>query len=82
MQAPLEEYFLISKGRQKIVIVGERNCLFRALSQQMCKSEVHHSILHTTIVRFELMKQGMFQPYLIPAGSITLHAKKMIEPRV
>ena len=27
------------------------------------------------------MNQGMFQPYLIPAGSIALHAKK-IEPRI
>ena len=54
MQAPSVEYFIISKGKRKIAIVGEQNCLFRALSQQMCKSEVHHSILHTTIVRFDV----------------------------
>ena len=38
-------------------------------------------MLHTTIVRFKVMNQGMFKPYLIPAGSFTLHVK-MIEPRV
>ena len=48
----------------------------------MCKSEVYHLVLHTTLVRFELMNQGMFQLYLIPAGNIALHAKKMIVPRV
>ena len=52
-------------------IVSDGNCLFRALSQQMYNSEVYHSTLHTIIVRFKVMNQGMFQPYMIPAGSMS-----------
>ena len=46
----------------------------------MYNSEVYHSVLHTTIVWFKVMNQDMFQAYLIPAGSFTLHVK-MIKPQ-
>ena len=54
--------FLFKQGREPDRVLGDGNCLFRALSRALTGVEDHHIALRKTIAEFEASNTTTFQP--------------------
>ena len=54
--------FLFQQGREPDRVLGDGNCLFRALSRALTGVEDHHIALRKTIAVFEASNTTVFQP--------------------
>ena len=54
--------FLFQQGREPDRVLGDGNCLFRALSRALTGVEDHHIALRKTIAEFEASNTTVFQP--------------------
>ena len=77
--------FLASSGRKVKPIIGDGNCLFRTLSDQLFNTQDEHLLVQTTLVRLENLKKTVFQNYLLSqvnTDTITSHTELMLRPHV
>ena len=54
--------FLNEQGRQIARVLGDRNCLFRAISKAICNTEDYHFNLRKAIAEFEADNAALFRP--------------------
>ena len=64
--------FLFEQGREPDRVLGDGNCLFRALSRALTGVEDHHIALRKTIAEFEASNTTTFQPLHIAINQTTL----------
>ena len=58
--------YLMHSGRKMHPIVGDGNCLFRAISYALLRTEDHHRIVRTNVVQLMNLNKSMFSAFLIP----------------
>ena len=54
--------FLNEQGRQIARVLGDGNCLFRAISKAICDTEDYHLRLRKAIAEFEADNDALFRP--------------------
>ena len=54
--------FLNGQGREIARVLGDGNCLFRAISQAICNTEDYHLHLRKAIAEFEADNDTLFRP--------------------
>ena len=67
--------FLMSFNRGIIPILGDGNCLFRALSRRMFDSEDWHAFVRQQLVEFESLNSSLMQSYC--DGNISDHISRV-----
>ena len=73
--------FLASSGRKVKPIIGDGNCLFRTLSDQLFNTQDEHLLVRTTLVRLENLNKSVFQNYLLSqvnTNTITSHIESIL----
>ena len=76
--------FLRQQGRALDSVLGDGNCLFRAMSKHLTGVEHHHSLLRKTIADFEAANQAVFSSLhtAINRTGFTEHLKNIKMPYV
>ena len=76
--------FLLNSGRKIHPIIGDGNCLFRAISYAILNTEDHHFMVRSHIVRLINLNSSTFSQYLMPINqpTITEQVKYMSRPCV
>jgi len=54
--------FLNKQGREIARVLGDGNCLFRAISKAICNTEDYHLNLRKVIAEFEASNDTLFRP--------------------
>lgn len=71
------ELFLKHQGRKMESVLGDGNCLFRALSFRLFEDEELHSKIRSDITHMINENKQKFTPLLIQETSIEAHIRKM-----
>ena len=64
--------FLQKCNRKIVPILGDGNCLFRALSHQLFNTEEHHGFIRLLMQRFENLNSEIFSPFLMSINKPTI----------
>ena len=73
----MAELFLKHQGRKMKSVMGDGNCLFRALSCTLFEDEGLHSKTRSDITQMINQNKQNFRPFLIQETSIETHIRKM-----
>ena len=73
----MAELFLKHQGRKMESVMGDGNCLFRALSCTLFEDEGLHSKTRSDITQMINQNKQNFRPFLIQETSIETHIRKM-----
>ena len=74
--------FLSQYSRTIHRVVGDGNCLFRSLSFQLFKTELHHFKLRNNLVWIISLNREQFSKFLFSTDGIQEHIKHMAKPNV
>ena len=78
------EEFLSAMGRRRHTVVGDRNCLYRALAKALTGDEQNHSSIRLHIQRFENLNRDSFKEILTEVNKSTIdeHVRYMGVPEL